>query len=377
MRILTAGESHGAGNLAIIEGFPQGVAIDEKIINNELKRRMSGAGRGKRMSLEQDQVRLLCGIRNKITLGSPIAFLIENKDIHISAQQADSLEPLHTPRPAHADLAGALKYGERDLRNVLERASARETVSRVAIGSICKQLLSHFNITIASYTVSLGSVVSKQRARDVSEINKKTKGSVLNCIDRTAERRMLSLIRQCQKKGDTLGGIVEIWAQGLCPGLGSVMHFDKRLDAVLAAYLMSIPAIKGVEIGLGFSYAQKPGSLAHDAILYSAKRGFYHATNNSGGVEGGISTGEPLVLRVAMKPIATLMEPLDSVDIITKQKTKAPAVRSDTCAIVACGVIAESMVAIAVTKSFLEKFGCDSLKEITTNYRNYCKSLKR
>jgi len=377
MRILTAGESHGAGNVAIIEGFPKGVTIEEKTINRELRRRMSGAGRGKRMRLERDEVVFVAGIRNRVSLGSPIAVLVKNKDVHIFAQQADSLEPLRVPRPAHADLAGALKYGEDDLRNILERASARETVSRVVAGSICRQLLSHFDVTIASYTVSIGNISSQQRPQHVRDINRKVKDSSLNCIDRTAERRMLSVIRQCQKKGDTLGGVVEIWASGVCPGLGSYMHFDKRLDARLAAYLMSIPAIKGVEVGLGFSYAKKKGSLAHDAILYSARKGFYRTTNNSGGIEGGISTGEPIILRVAMKPIATLGKPLDSVNVITKQKTKAPLVRSDICAIAACGLVAESMTAIAIAEAFLEKFGCDSLKEISTNYRNYLKSFER
>lgn len=376
MRILTAGESHGAAQLGIIEGFPKGVTIEEKAINEELRRRMSGVGRGKRMALEQDEVTLIAGLRNKVTLGSPIAVLVKNKDVHIFAQKRDALEPLSVPRPAHADLAGAFKYDECDLRNILERASARETVSRVAVGSICKQLLSHFKVTIASYTVSVGTVVSQQRPKDAGEISKKARHSSLNCIDRAAERRMLSLIKQCRQKGDTLGGVIEIWASGICPGVGSVMHFDKRLDARLASSLMSIPAIKGVEVGLGFSYAKKKGSLAHDAILYSARKGFHRATNNSGGIEGGISTGEPVVLRVAMKPIATLGKPLDSADLVTKEKAKAPLVRSDTCAIAACGVIAESMTAIAIAEAFLEKFGCDSLKEISTNYRNYCKSFK-
>ena len=368
MRILTAGESHGEYIVAILEGFPKGVKVEEKIINQELKKRSSGAGRGKRMSIEKDKVFIASGLRNKISLGSPIALLVKNKDAKIFTQKADNLAPLSVPRPAHADLAGALKYGDKDIRNILERASARETVSRVGVGSICKQFLSNFNIRIASFTVGLGDVISDKRPKSVSEILRKTKNSKLNAIDK--EKLMLSEIKAAQKNKDTLGGIVEVWIEGLPAGLGSCMHFDRRLDSKLAALLMAIPAIKGVEIGLGFEYSLARGSEAHDAIYHSKNKGFYRKTNNSGGIEGGISTGEPIVVRVAMKPIATLGKPLDSVNIRTKKKQKAPLVRSDTCAIVACAVIAESVSAIAISESMLDKFGSDSLSEIKTNYRN-------
>jgi chorismate synthase len=377
MRILTAGESHGIGNLAIIEGFPKGVAINELLINKELKRRMQGAGRGKRMSIETDRVEFMAGLRRKVTLGSPIALLIKNKDVHIFPQKEDALKVLSVPRPAHADLAGSLKYQEPDMRNILERSSARETVSRVAIGSICKQFLSNFGVEIASYTVSLGDITGVKKPACLKDIRRGIKGSRLNCLDAVVEKLMLRRLRQYQKSGDSLGGVVEVWVEGVVSGLGSVMHFDKRLDAKLAGYLMSIPAVKGVEIGLGFEYARRGGASAHDVITYLKNTGFQRKTNNSGGIEGGMSTGEPIVARCAMKPIATLMNPLDSVHIKSKKKAKAPAVRSDTCAIVACGVIAESMAAIVITESFLEKFGCDSLKEITRNYFNYCKALKR
>lgn len=375
MRILTAGESHGSHTAAIIEGFPKGVRIEQEFIDKELARRQQGAGRGKRMLLENDKAEIISGLRNKITLGSPITVLVKNRDVKIHAQSPDNLPPLSIPRPAHADLAGALKYGECDLRNVLERASARETVARVCIGAICKQFLLDFGIDFASFTVRVGKIFSTLTAKNISEIKAKTKISTLNCIDKKTEGLMLNEIEKSVQDKDSLGGVVEIRIENVVTGLGSFMHFDRRLDARLAGYLMSIPAVKGVEIGLGFEYASRRGSLSHDAIYYSKKGGFYHKSNNSGGIEGGISTGEPIVLRIAMKPIATLSKPLDSVNIITKRQEKAIVERSDTCAIVALAVIAESMVAIAITEAMLEKFGCDSLKGIKTNYVNYRKSL--
>ncbi|MBU1366817.1 MAG: chorismate synthase [Candidatus Omnitrophica bacterium] len=382
MRILTAGESHGTYMAAILEGFPKGVKIEKEFIDCELKRRMSGLGRGKRMSIEIDKVEIVSGLRNKVTLGSPITILVKNKDAKIFSQKKDNLTSLSIPRPAHADLAGALKYQENDLRNILERASARETVSRVGLGAICKQFLLNFNIKITSFTISVGDIISQMKPKNILEIISKVKNSKLNCIDREAEKLIVREVEKAQRIGDSLGGVVEVWAEGSPPGLGSFMHFDKRLDSQLAAYLMSIPAVKGVEIGLGFEYARKRGSASHDAIYYTTKKnlpacqqGFYRKTNNSGGIEGGISTGEPIVLRIAMKPIATLGKPLDSVNLTTKQREKAPVIRSDTCAIVACGVIAESMAAICLTEAFLDKFGGDALEEIKTNYKNYIKAI--
>jgi len=371
MRILTAGESHGGCLVAILEGFPQGVKIEKKAIDAELKRRMSGAGRGKRMAIEKDKVTILSGLRNKVTLGSPIAMLVKNRDQKIFPQKADALSVLAIPRPAHADLAGVLKYGDKDVRNILERASARETAARVCIGSVCKQFLGNFHIRIASFTVSVGRVTAERRPKSITEILRRAKSSKLNSIDK--EKLMLAEIEKARQAKDTLGGVVEVWIEGLPAGLGSCMHFDRRLDAKLAAALMGIPAIKGVDIGLGFEYASKRGSQAHDAIYYSQAKGFYHKSNNSGGIEGGISTGEPIIARMAMKPIATLSDPIDSVNLKTKKKAKAPLVRSDTCAIVACGVIAESMAAITLTESMLDKFGRDSLAEIKANYSNYLK----
>ncbi|MFH1519906.1 MAG: chorismate synthase [Candidatus Omnitrophota bacterium] len=376
MRILTAGESHGEYIVAILEGFPKGVKVDLKFINEELKKRASGEGRGKRMSIEQDTVNIVSGLRNKITLGSPIAMLVKNKDAKIFTQAKDRLPCLSVPRPSHADLAGALKYQETDIRNILERASARETVARVAAGAICKQFLLNFGVKIASFTLSLGGISAQKAPRSIDEIINKVKGSKLNCLDQNKEQAMIKEIVEAKEAGDSLGGVVELWVEGTPAGLGSFMHFDRRLDAKLSAYLMGIPAVKGVEIGLGFDYAKERGSLTHDAIYYTANKGFTRKTNNSGGIEGGISTGLPIILRLAMKPIATLAKPLDSVNIVTKKAQKAPVVRSDVCAIVACGLIAESMSAIAITESFLDKFGSDSLGEIISNYRNYRKSLK-
>jgi chorismate synthase len=375
MRILTAGESHGEYIAAIIEGFPKGVKVEQKFIDNELGRRQQGVGRGKRMLLEKDKAQIVSGLRNKLTLGSPITILVKNKDTKISAQEADQLTKLSVPRPAHADLAGALKYAEHDLRNILERASARETVARVCAGAACKQFLSDFGIIFASFTVRVGNIVSSVAPENISEIIAKNKNSALNCIDKKAEGLMLKEIEEATKDRDSLGGVVEIWIENAIAGLGSFMHFDQRLDAKIAGYMMSIPAVKGVEIGLGFEYAAHRGSLSHDAIYYSKKSGFYHRSNNSGGIEGGISTGEPIVLRVAMKPIATLNRPLDSVNLTSKHPEKAIVERSDTCAIVALAVIAESMAAIALTEAMLDKFGCDSLKEIKANYLNYRKNL--
>jgi len=375
MRILTAGESHGECLATIIEGFPKGVRVDQDFINQELKRRMSGAGRGKRMSIEDDKVEIISGLRNKFTLGSPIAMLVRNKDVKIFTQNKDDLPLLSIPRPAHADLPGALKYGASDVRNILERASARETVSRVCAGAVCKQFLLNFGIEIASFTVGVGNVISQLAPKDISDIKAKTKFSQLNCIDSKKEKLMLAEIERADEDRDSLGGIAEVRIEGVPCGLGSFMHFDKRLDAKLSGYLMGIPAVKGVEVGLGFQYARSRGSSSHDEIYYSKTKGFYRGTNNSGGIDGGISTGEPIVLRIAMKPIATLRRPLKSVNLTSKKAEKAIVERSDTCAIAACAVIAENMAAIAITESFLEKFGTDSLDEIKTAYRAYAKNL--
>jgi len=377
LRFLTAGESHGEALVGILEGFPKGVKIDRRFIDRELLRRQKGFGRGKRMNIERDRVVFLSGIRGGISLGSPIAFIVRNKDKKISLFGKDKLEPITVPRPAHADLAGALKYKEKDIRNILERASARETALRVVVGALCKEFLKVFKIRIISFVVGVGSVFfSQERFYSYEEIERRLKKSLIGCIDRKIERLMVEEIKKAKESHDTLGGIIKIIAFGVPPGLGSFMHWDRRLDARLAFSLMSIPAVRGVEIGLGFKYATLSGRSSHDSIYYSPQKGFYHKTNNSGGIEGGMSNGEPIVLRIAMKPIATLGEPsLDSVDLLTKKNKKAPIIRSDVTAIYACSVIAESMVAYIILSSFLEKFSSDNIEDIKKNYYSYIKDL--
>lgn len=375
MRILTSGESHGKYVVATVEGFPQGVSIRRDLLNGELARRMSGYGRGNRMNIEADAVEVVSGLRNGVTLGSPITILVQNRDHRIHAFKDDGQAKLTMPRPAHADLAGACKYGEKDLRNILERASARETVGRVCAGALCKQFLSNFDIIITSFTKSVGKLSTAKRAKNASQIIELTRKSLVNCIDKPLESKIVRLIDAAARRGDSLGGVIEIWIEGVCPGLGSFMHMDKRLDAILAGNLMSIPSIKGVEIGSGFQYAMSSGAESHDEIFYASQKGFFRKTNNSGGIEGGISNGDTIVARIAMKPIATLRQPLASVDLVTKKTAKAIVERSDTCAVAAGGVIAESMSAIVIMQAMLEKFGCDTLKEIKKNYRAYMAHL--
>lgn len=356
LRLLTAGESHCESLSGILENFPRGVSIDKDKIDAQLARRQSGYGRGGRMAIEKDKAHFISGLRAGKTLGSPIAFLIKNKDKTIDCFDKDVLPELNVPRPSHADLAGALKYADQDIRNMLERASARNTAQYVAAGSLCAQLLENFGYKVSSRIVELGSVKAQ---------------------DKDFDAKMKKEIDKAAKAGDTLGGIVEIVAEGVVPGLGSFMSWDRRLDSRLAGIMMGIQAIKGVEIGLGFDYARKSGRQAHDVIRYSQSKGYYHTTNNSGGIEGGISTGEPVVIRIAMKPIATLMDGLPSVDLRTRRTAKAPAVRSDVTAVTACGVIAEAMASYVIADAFLEKFSADTLVDIKKNYSAYMKRISK
>jgi len=342
LRFLTAGESHGRCMIAILEGMPAGLKIDLKEMNIELRRRQFGYGRGDRMKIEADSVEILSGVKNNLTLGSPIGLYVQNKDFRI-----DDLLPLTNPRPGHADLAGCLKYGHADIRNVLERASARETVSRVALGSVCKLFLKEFGIAISSDVLMIAGEKNKEK------MNKK--------------------IDQAKTNLDTVGGVFSVVAAGVPVGLGSYVASDRRLNARLAGALASIPAIKAVEFGLGKDYAYAQGSRVHDAIYYSKEKGFYRKTNNAGGIEGGISNGEPIVLRCTMKPIATVGKPLDSVDIVTKKPVRATVERYDTCAVAAAGIVGESVVAFELANAFLEKFGGDSMNEIKRNYKAYLK----
>ncbi len=370
LRYLTAGESHGRCLVAILEGLPAGLKVDEETVNLDLKRRQLSIGRGLRMAIEYDAVQILSGLRKGTTIGSPIALLIENKDASIN-----SLPSITRPRPGHADLAGAIKYDRNDIRDILERASARETAIRVALGGVCKILLDEFGIEILSHVVELGGIKADVEGLDYEEIKKLTLKSPLNCADRKAEKAMIKKIESTSKGGDTLGGVCEIIAVGVPVGLGSYAHSDRRIDARIAGALMSIQAIKGVEIGLGFRSARLLGSQVHDEITYERKSGFSRRTNNAGGIEGGITNGQPIVVRVAMKPIATLGKPLASVDIKTKQNIKAVVERHDICAVAAAGIVGEAVLAFELADAMTEKFGGDSLSEMKRNYAGYIKQV--
>jgi len=372
IRYLTAGESHGKALVSIVEGIPKGLTLDVRFINSELARRMKGFGRGGRMRIEKDRVAILSGVRKGKTLGSPVALLIENKDFKI-----DVLHSVSCPRPGHADLAGALKFGSRDMRDVLERASARETASRVAVGALFKLLLGEFGIDFLSHVIAIGSIKSSRRL-SFAKMKLLAEASPTRCIDKDASREMCLEIESAKSDGDTLGGTVEMIAHGLPPGLGSYTQWDRRLDGALAGALMSIPGIKGVEIGSGFGASSKRGSLVHDEIFFDKKRKtFFRKTNNAGGIEGGITNGENVVLRAAMKPIATLLRPLGSVNIKSKKRAAAQVERADVCALPACGVITESVAAIEIARAFTEKFGGDSLLEMKRNYEGYIKQIKK
>ncbi len=367
----TAGESHGKCLIVIISGFPAGIPLDESGINEDLKRRQGGFGRGGRMQIESDRVCVLSGTRKNITIGSPICLKIENKDYKI-----DILPEVTRPRPGHADLPGAIKYGHKDVRNILERASARETAARVAAGALAKILLARFDIKVLGYVKGIGGVNSKKTAKNPGEILKNRDKSKVYCLDKLAETKMIEKIKKAKKEGDSLGGVIEIMAFGLPPGLGSHTQWDLRLDGNLAGALMSIQGIKGVEIGLGFSFSKKFGSQVHDEITYCEEKSvFKRPTNNAGGIEGGITNGEVLIARASMKPIPTLMKPLRSVDIITKQPENASTERSDVCAVPAVSVVGEAVMAFEIARCFMEKFGGDSIDEITRNYKGYLEQI--
>jgi len=395
LRYFTAGESHGPCLTAIIDGVPAGFPIDVKKINHDLWRRQQGYGRGGRMLIEKDEVQIRSGIRWGETLGSPVALGIENRDwknwtkkMSASPEDRDEALAVTKPRPGHADLTGVLKYRHSDIRNILERASARDTVSRTAVGSFCKQLLAPFGIKVMGYIRSIGKVEARNEGLTYEEIFARSDESPVRVADKEAEDKMIALIEDCKKKGDTLGGIFEVVALGLPPGLGSHAQWDDKLDGRLARALMSIQAIKGVEIGLGFEMARRRGSKVHDEIFFDPDKmvsegtprivptGFYRGSNNSGGTEGGMSNGAPLVVRVAMKPISTLMSPLQSVDLRSKRPADASVERSDVCSAPAAAVVGEAVVAFELAVAFLEKFGGDSLHEITRNYEGYLGQIK-
>ena len=362
LRFLTSGESHGRGLLVILEGMPAGVPLSEEEINVQFARRQRGYGRGGRMQIEQDRAEIYAGVMRGMTIGAPVGMLIANKDWRRDEP------PLTQPRPGHADLAGALKYHFDDVRRVLERSSARETAARVAAGAVCRVLLARFGIALASHVVELGGIAIARRPERYEEIPALAEGSPLRCVDPEAEARMIAAIDKAKSEGDTLGGVFEVIVTGLPVGLGSYVHWDRRLDGRLAQAMLSINAIKGVEIGEGFQEARLPGSAAHDEIFYDPARGFYRSTNRAGGTEGGMTTGEPLVVRVAMKPLSTLRSPLASVDLVTKARVEAAVVRSDVTAVPAAGVIGEAMAAFVLAEAMLEKFGGDSLDQMRAAY---------
>jgi len=384
LRFFTAGESHGPNLTAIVEGVPAGIAVEVAQINHDLARRQQGYGRGGRMKIEKDEVHLHSGVRWGESLGSPITLMVENKDwrnwekrMSPFAEDRDERIAVTRPRPGHADLTGVLKYNHRDVRNVLERASARETTMRVAVGGLAKCILNPFGITVRGYVASIGEIEANHLNMTTETIFNCAEVSPVRMADPVAEEKTIALIDQCKQQGDTLGGIVEVVATGLPPGLGSFVHWDRKLDGRLGHALLSLQAVKGVEVGLGFATARVPGSQVHDEIAFEQEKGFVRHSNNSGGTEGGMSTGEPLRVRVAFKPLSTLMSPLHSVDLRTKEPVEATIERSDVCAIPAAAVIAECVVAFVLAQALLEKFGGDSLTEIKRNYEGYLEQVRQ
>lgn len=384
LRFLTAGESHGKALVVIMEGVPAGLAVKEEAINHQLARRQQGYGRGGRMKIEQDKVEILSGIRAGKTLGSPIAIKIDNKDwanwqkiMDVAQEDVGQAKVVHHPRPGHTDLPGGIKFDHHDLRNILERSSARETAARVAASAIARIFLEEFGIKMAGHVVNLGGICIGSDRPTFEKIEKISEESPLRCIDKTVEAQMIAKIDQAKKSGDTLGGVFEVIVIGLPVGLGSHIQWDRKLDGKLAQSLMSIQAIKGVEIGQGFESANLFGSEVHDEIFYDAKKKrFYRKQNKAGGLEGGITNGEPLVIRAAMKPLSTLTKPLQSINIMTKQPYTATIERTDTTAVPAAAVIGENCVAYTLADAFLEKFGGDSIQEVRRNYEGYLKQVE-
>lgn len=393
LRYLTAGESHGPLLTVILEGMVSGLTITDEHINMQLARRQKGYGRGGRMAIEKDKAAILSGVRGGKTLGSPICLNIENRDwenwTSIMSPQPDAqLEErrVSCPRPGHADLAGAIKYNHDDVRNILERSSARETAARVAAGALARQLLSELGIQVYSHVVAIGGVWNQKwpkstgdyRSIDWQEVFSSAERSEVHCADEETAREMTAVIDKAKEAGDSLGGVVELVVLGVPVGLGSHVHGDRRLDGKIAGSMMSIQAIKGVEIGIGFSAADRPGSLVHDEIYYNEESGYYRQTNRAGGIEGGITNGEPLIVRIAMKPIPTLYKPLNTVDIHSHQPVKASVERSDTCAVPAAAVVAEAVLALAIAEALLETVGGDTLEQVqerVNQMRSWAKSF--
>lgn len=381
LRYLTSGESHGQSLITIIDGIPSNIELNIDEINEELRKRQGGYGRGGRMKIEKDKINIIGGIRGKRTLGAPISFEIKNKDFENWIKYMSPMDEIdkkerivENVRPGHADLVGCLKYDFDDARNVLERSSARETASRVAVGAICKQVLKNFNIEFVSHVVQIGNI-KDDTVYDFNYIKNKVNNSEIRCVSEKLEEKIKNKIDECKKEGDTLGGIIEVRVKNIIPGLGSYTHFDKKIDGHLAMHLMGIQAIKGIEIGLGFELSTCTGSKVMDEILYNEEDGIIRKTNNLGGIEGGMTTGEEIIIRCAMKPIPTLYKPLDTININTLEKYKASVERSDACAVPACSIVCENVVAFVICKFFLDKIGGDCLEDLQNNYNSYVKRL--
>lgn len=397
LRYMTSGESHGPQLTAIISGLPAGLPISAEAVNTDLRRRQGGYGRGGRMKIETDTVRFVSGVRHGAAMGSPITLVVENADwrnwTDVMSPDADpnpertEKKSITRPRPGHADLPGIQKFGHTDARNVLERASARATTTQVAIGALCKALLAEFGIEVISHVTQLAHIKAPlPEGTTFAQLRDRAEASELRVVDSSVEADMKALIDFCKKDGDTAGGIFEVIVTGLPAGLGNVMNYDEKLDGVIGQLMMSMQAIKGVEIGMGFEAAGRLGSQVHDAISYNAdpaawpqghgpSGGYFRASNGAGGIEGGMTNGEPIVVRAAMKPISTLMRPIGSVDFTTRQPFDSSKERSDVCALPAAAVVGEALIAYAVAWAFLEKFGGDSLAEVRRNYEGYVRSL--
>jgi len=384
LRYLTAGESHGKGLTVIIEGMPSGHEVTQETINQQLARRQLGYGRGGRMNIEKDRVEITAGIRNGVTIGSPIALWVPNRDWKnweeiMSPDPGANMEKrkVECPRPGHADLDGGLKYNHRDLRHLLERASARETTVRVAAGAVARSFLAVFGIRIAGHVRCIGGIEIEPKTYGVDEIISQAEDDPVRCVDRQVSKKMMAKIDEAKKVGNTVGGIFEVVVSGVPVGLGSHVHWDRKLDGQLAQAIMSIQAIKGVEVGKGFEDGRCLGSEAHDEIYYdNVEKRFFRKTNRAGGFEGGMTNGEDVVVRAVMKPISTLYRPLHSVNIRDKSEVQASVERSDTCAVPAACVIAENVVAFTMANAFLDKFGGDSMGEIKRNYEGYLEQVR-
>ena len=396
IRYMTSGESHGPQLTAIISGLPSNLPVREEDINQDLARRQGGYGRGGRMKIETDTVRFVSGVRHGLTIGSPVTMIVENSDWRnwtdvmspAVVDNYDSKRTITRPRPGHADLPGVQKFDHEDARNILERASARATTTQVAVGALCKTLLGEFGIKISSHVTELCGIRSDTSGLTFSEIRENAENNEMRVGNPVIVGEMMALIDECRDDKNTAGGIFEVIVTGVPPGLGNVMNWDEKLDGKIGQVIMSMQAIKGVEIGMGFGAARRKGSEVHDAIYYSESMedcleghgpsgGFYRKTNRAGGIEGGMTNGEPIIVRVAKKPISTLMRPIESVDFKTKKAYDSSKERSDVCALPAAGIVGEALVGYAVAWAFLNKFGGDAISEVRKNYEEYVKTLDR